>query len=60
MASADVVANAVRRSISDMSSSSIQASGSRSRSLEPQNVFPQSPATDSLADMTYQSNRRSG
>ena len=44
---ADVVADAVRRSISDMSSSSIQASGSRSRSLEPQNVSSQSSATAS-------------
>ena len=56
---ADVVADAVRRSISDMSSSSVQASGSRSRSLEPQNVSLQSSATDSLADMTSYQSRRS-
>ena len=57
---ADVVADAVRRSISDMSSSSVQAFGSRSRSLEPQNVSLQSSATDSLADMTSYQSRRSG
>lgn len=57
---AEVVADAVRRSISDMSSSSVQASGSRSRSLEPQNVSFQSSATDSLADMTSYQSRRSG